>query len=338
MMLKDIVALAATGESETLEFKETTGMRRKAAQTVCAFLNRCGGQVLFGVMPDGNVIGQHVGKNTTDDLSVEIQKIDPPAFPTIDRIPVDGEREVVVVSTDKGELRPYTYRGIAYQRVGSTTLAMSADEYNRMLLERIHSERRWENYHATGWSVDDLDTEEIKRTVAEAVRRGRLGGPISSEPLDMLQGLGLLHDGELVRAAVVLFGNTERIESEMPQCLLRVARFRGVDKMEFLDNRQFYGNAFTLLANADRFLRETLPIVGRFEQDRFERTDQLPYPICKCSRHLGTFCLPENGFFGRDRTCFNTGRCGKRGCPGMHDFRAGDICHDTAIPSDLNIV
>ena len=84
--------------------------------------------------------------------------------------------------------------------------------------------------------------------------------------------------GVLLRAAAVLFGSTERLEFEMPQCLLRVARFRGLDRMEFLDNRQFNGNAFTLLANAERFLRDTLPIAGRFEQDRFERIDEPLYP------------------------------------------------------------
>ena len=45
-----------------------------------------------------------------------------------------------------------------------------------------------------------------------------------------------------------------------------------------MDNRQFNGNAFTLLANAERFLRDTLPIAGRFEQDRFERIDEPLYP------------------------------------------------------------
>ena len=34
--------LAASGESETLEFKATTGARREAAMTVCAFLNQGG--------------------------------------------------------------------------------------------------------------------------------------------------------------------------------------------------------------------------------------------------------------------------------------------------------
>ena len=82
----------------------------------------------------------------------------------------------------------------------------------------------------------------------------------------------------LLRGAAVLFGSTERLEFEIPQCLLRVARFRGLDRMEFLDNRQFNGNAFTLLANAERFLRDTLPIAGRFEQDRIERIDEPLYP------------------------------------------------------------
>ena len=48
--------------------------------------------------------------------------------------------------------------------------------------------------------------------------------------------------------------------------------------MEFLDNRQFNGNAFTLLTNAERFLRDTVPIAGRFERDRFERIDEPLYP------------------------------------------------------------
>ena len=261
-----ITTLAASGESETLEFKETTGTRREAAMTVCAFLNQGGGQVLFGVTQTGVVVGQQVSERTIEEMSAELRQIDPPAFPTVERVPVDGGREVIVVSTGQGASRPYTYRSTAYRRVGNTTLAMSAEEYNRMLFERMHSEQRWENQPAAGWSVVDLDVAEIRRTVAEAIRRGRLEEPVGGDPSDLLRGLGLLRDGVLLRAAAVLFGSTERLEFEMPQCLLRVARFKGLDRMEFLDNRQFNGNVIHApLANAERFLRDTLPIAGRFE-------------------------------------------------------------------------
>ena len=278
MTFDEIPALAQTGESETLEFKATTGTRREAASTICAMLNQSGGKVLFGVTPKGDVVGQHVSEHTIEELSGELQRIDPPEFPAVERVQIAANREVLVIGVSPGPVRPYTYRGAAYRRVGNTTLAMTADEYNRMLFERMHSEQRWENQPATGWSVDELDAGEIRRTVTIAVQEGRLEEPISREPFDLLRGLGLLRDGVLLRAAAVLFGNVYRLEFDMPQCLLRVARFRGVDKMRFLDNRKFNGNAFALLAHAERFLRDTLPIAGRFEQDRFERIDEPLYP------------------------------------------------------------
>ena len=129
-----------------------------------------------------------------------------------------------------------------------------------------------------GWTVDDLDVAELRNTVAEAVRVGRLNEPGGRAPEDLLRGLGLLREGVLFRAAAVLFGSVERLECDMPQCLLRVARFRGLDRSEFLDNRQFYGNAFSLLANAERFLRETLPIASRFESGQMARIDERLYP------------------------------------------------------------
>ena len=163
MTIDQIAALGAGGESETLEFKETTGTRREGAMTLCAFLNQRGGHVLFGVTRAGIVVGQQVSERTLEELGAALRQIHPRAFPTIERVGVGGHREVIMVSTSKGTSRPYTFRGIAYRRVGNTTLAISADEYNRMLFERMHSEQRWENQAAAEWSVDDLDEAEIRR-------------------------------------------------------------------------------------------------------------------------------------------------------------------------------
>ena len=249
-----ITTMVAAGESEMLEFKNTTGTRREAARTVCAMLNQHGGHVLFGVTPEGRVVGQQVSERTIEEVSAEIRRVDPPAFPAIERVRVAENREVVMVSVSRGPARPYQYQGVAYRRVGNTTLAMSADEYNQVqvLFERMHSEQRWENQPAEGWSVGDLDEAEIRQTVEEAIRRGRLEDPETREPTELLRGLGLIKDGVLWRAAVVLFGKARRIEFEMPQCLLRVARFHGVDRTEFLDNRQFHGtrSSFSRLRSA----------------------------------------------------------------------------------------
>ncbi len=135
-----IARTVAAGESETLEFKTTTGTRREAARTVCAMLNQQGGQVLFGVTPDGRVAGQQVSERTIEEVGAELARIEPPAFPSIERIPPDGGREAVVVTVSRGPAKPYRYRGTAWRRIGNTTLAMGVEEYNRVLFERMHSE------------------------------------------------------------------------------------------------------------------------------------------------------------------------------------------------------
>ena len=295
-MREQVTEWAEAGESETMELKRNTRTRREATQTMCAMLNHRGGRVLFGVTQEGAVSGQQVSDHTIEEVSAEIQQIEPPVFPVIERILVDSGREVIAVSVNQGHMKPYTYKGTAYRRVGNTTLTMSRDAQEQMLIERVHSEQRWENQPAAGWSVDDLDINEIQLTVEESIRRGRVSDPGTRAPVELLRGLGLIKDGELLRAAVVLFGKTERVEVEMPQCLLRVARFRGIDRTEFLDNRQFRGNTFGLLLRAEGFLRDSLPVAGRIMPNLLQRVDDPLYPPVALREALA------NAFCHRDYT------------------------------------
>ena len=276
--LADIETWVRGGESETLELKRTTGERREAARTICAMLNHRGGRVIFGVEPDGRIIGQMVSDRTVEEVAQELSEIEPPVFPSIERVAFAEGLQLLVVTAQPGSGQPYSYRGQAYRRVGNTSRQLSREEYNRILLERLHGDQRWENQAATGWSVADLDVAEITKTLEESIRRGRADDPGTRDPAEMLRGFGLMKDGQLLRAAAVLFGRAERIEAELPQGLLRVARFRGKDKTEFLDNRQFHGNAFDLLLKAERFLRENLPVAGRIQPNVFERVDDPLYP------------------------------------------------------------
>ncbi|MCY3958710.1 MAG: hypothetical protein OXG65_10495 [Chloroflexi bacterium] len=102
--------------------------------------------------------------------------------------------------------------------------------------------------------------------------------PPSGKPADLCHGLGPLREGVLLQVALVLCGKANGLNVPMPPCVLRVARFRAVDRRQFPDNRQFNGTAFTLLANAKRVLRETLPIAGRFEPHRFARIGEPLHP------------------------------------------------------------
>ena len=224
-------------------------------------------------------LGQDVSDRTIEELVEELGHIDPPAFPSIDRITASGGREVVVITTSLGQHQPYSHRGRAWHRLGNTNRAMSRDEYNRVLLDRLHGHSTGgENEPVPDWTIDDLIPGEIVRTLEEAVRRGRADDPGTRDPTALLRGFGLIRGDALLRAAVMLFGRSDRVGAEYPQCLLRLAKFRGTDRTEFLDNRQFHGNAFELLGRAERFVRENLPIAGRIEPNLFERVDDPLYP------------------------------------------------------------
>ena len=68
MTLEELKKLIADDEGETVEVKETTGQRRDACETLCAFLNKDGGTVVFGVTKKGKLTGQLMADTTKRDL------------------------------------------------------------------------------------------------------------------------------------------------------------------------------------------------------------------------------------------------------------------------------
>ena len=273
-------AFAAAGESATLEFKKSTAEKERACRTLCAFANGQGGRVLFGITPAGKVAGQTVTDRTLEELAQEFQGFEPPLFPSVERVGIDEGREVLVLTAPRAARAPVAFRGVAYERVLNTTRTMPRETYQRLLLEEMHAIERWENRPAAGWDVSRLDRREMVLTLEESIRRGRVDDPGTREPLEILRGLGLLVDGDKVsRAAVVLFCADDAPLPDFSQLLLKVARFKGTTRDEFLDNRQFHGNAFALMRRAERFLIDSLPVASRIVPGRMEREDTPLLPV-----------------------------------------------------------
>lgn len=269
--------LVASGEGLSLEFKRSTGELREGLETLCGFLNAEGGRVLCGVNRKGGIEGQQVSEQTLHEITAALQRFEPPAAVKIERTNVGQGREVITLAVEPNPgAVPYTFDGRAFLRVGNTTRRMRREEYERLLLDRLHARHRWENLRATGWKVSDLDAGEIRQTVVDAVAARRLAAVPSEEPQIVLDRLGLLVEGVPTQAAVVLFG--KRVLPDYPQCAIRLARFRGVTKSEFIDNRQFHGDAFELLRRAEAFFDTHLPIASRVVPGKMRREDRPQYP------------------------------------------------------------
>ncbi len=150
---------------------------------------------------------------------------------------------------------------------------------------------------ATGISLKHLDREEILRTVRLGIDAGRLPESTGRNIGGVLDRLRLRENGQILNAAVVLFGKES--VPDYPQRQLRLARFKGTDKSEFLDNRQPQGHAFALLDEAMTFLHRHLPLSGRFEPERLERIDELLFPTAALREALvNAFCHRDYAIWG----------------------------------------
>jgi len=279
MTLTELEGLIAGGESEQLEFKRSTGQLRSGCDTLCAFLNGQGGTVLFGVKDDGRIVGQQCSDASRRELAEALRRIEPAAQATIEEValPDHPEHRVIAVRVPPGQgLRPFFHDGRAYQRIASSTGRMPQPVLEGLLLERGHPIQRWETQKAAGITAADLDQEEILRTLRVGVQAGRLPEAALADQAGALERLQLLRDGELTLAAQVLFGAGKAV---LPQCQLRLARFRGTDKREFLDQRQLNGHAFLLLEEAILFCQRHLSTAARIPRDRLEREEQLAIPL-----------------------------------------------------------
>lgn len=80
-------------ETETLEFKKSTGELKEGIISIGAILNKHQkGELYFGVRPDGTPIGQEISEKTLRDISQAISNhIEPQIFPEIQTVRIDGK-------------------------------------------------------------------------------------------------------------------------------------------------------------------------------------------------------------------------------------------------------
>ncbi len=280
MKITQLKSLIKHGESEHLEFKNSTGSITSGMQTVCAFLNsKEGGTVIFGVKDDGRLIGQEVSDKTRKEIATELNKIDPYQKIDVYYVPVK-DKYAIVFDVPAGNKAPYTYDGRPFTRNQSTTIRMLKEEY--MLLHNTNNPEEWESLTSNDCTLKDLDHERIKQVIRKAVSEKRL----NEEALDlsiptMLKKLKLMVGNKLTNAAVVLFCKNE--DKQFIQSNVKLARFKGTTKSEFSDEKMFTGNAFDLYDKAEHFLVFVVPRAAKIVSGQSERveTPAIPYSVLR---------------------------------------------------------
>jgi len=274
MTINDIRTLIASDESRTLELKKSTGELKDGMHSACAFLNTDGGWLIFGVTPKSlKIVGQKVTDNTLREIAQALSGLEPAVDVRVEYIdmPDHNENKIIAMHFDGwvwGE-RPHTFHGCPYYKVESTTKVMPHEMYDERIRAHQPQMYAWERQIAEGVTLSDLNEKHIRGCVRLGVEGGRIPTSAISTPIDdILAKWKLLKNGIPTNGAVMLF--SDNID-EYPQFRLRMARFMGTDKNEFVDNQRAEGNFFDLLDAGMAFFFKHLNLSGKITNHSLQR-------------------------------------------------------------------
>ena len=281
MTINDIKALIAADESRTLELKKSTGELKDGMHSACAFLNTEGGWLIFGVTPKSlKVVGQEVTDRTQQEIAQALAGLEPAVDVNVEYVDVPEYpgHKVIAMHFDGwvwGE-RPHTFHGCPYYKVESTTKVMPHDMYDERIRAYTPKSYAWELQPADGVVMEDLNRQRIEGCIRMGVEGGRIPASALTAPIDeTLSKWKLVKNGVPTNGAAMLF--SDKVD-EYPNFQLRLARFLGTEKDEFIDNQRVEGSFFDLLDAGMAFFFKHLNLSGRITNHSLQREERLEVP------------------------------------------------------------
>jgi len=261
---KKLKILLASGETETVEFKER--LNESFYKSISAFANTRGGTILLGVDKEGNITGVDSSSRFLEDLTNRIvNKIS--VYPQIEAMDIKQKRVLAVKVTRAGWL--VSYGGRHYERVGNTTREMNRQKLRALLLRG----EPWDSI-ADDFSPREIDPAAVGHFIHLAVEKNRLTDvSLNEAPEVVLEKLGLIADRKPRNGAILLFGKDP--QRHLTNLCVRIGRFK--TETTIIDDKWVRGNLFQQLEETLNILRQHIGV--RYNIKGVEREDVWDYPI-----------------------------------------------------------
>jgi ATP-dependent DNA helicase RecG len=206
-------------EQQNIEYKQS--WHDDYLKWVCGFANAHGGTIFIGKDDDGKVVGVADYKKLMDDLPNKIRDV----LGIMAEVNLHEENGLYFIEIITPPYSvPISLRGSYYYRSGSTKQELKGNALMEFLLRK--SGKTWDDVIEPRATFADIDEETVAQYKFDAAKAGRL--PVDENALsltDFLDKLRLTENGQLKRAAIVIFGKDPG--RFYPNQIVKIGRFGG---------------------------------------------------------------------------------------------------------------
>jgi len=298
MLKAELLEIIANGENSGIEFKRDDIRPEQLAKEIVALVNFQGGRVIMGVEDDGAISGVQRVNLEEWVMNVIHDKIHPLILPFYEKVKIDDNNTVAIITVTPGISKPYVVRERGeekiYIRAGSTSRLATREQQMRLfeLGGMLHTE---------AMPVPRTDMSCLDEARLQNYLKDIIADPdVPQTPVEWesrLLGLGFLAEtGDNVCcsiAGLILFGKNPR--RYLKQSGLRVFAFAGEDKEyqalldDILDGPlvgrwEVTDSGKNLIDSGiiERFIEQVTPFISEQASEideHFRRTIRWLYPI-----------------------------------------------------------
>jgi len=237
---------------------------------ICGFANAQGGKIFIGLNDAGEIIG--VGNypelmesipNKIRDLLGILTKVN------LDHIDDKYYIEIIVSPYSV----PISLRGRYYYRSGSTKQELTGAALTDFLLRK--SGKTWDDALEPRAGFEDIDEKAVSTFLTASEKAGRLPANESLALKELFEKLRLTENGQLKRAAIILFGKDPG--RFYPNTFVKIGRF-GKDDADIKFQETEEGNLIEILQSVLEQLNHKF-LIRAIEFEGMHRIEKGEYPV-----------------------------------------------------------
>ncbi len=256
--IKEIIE---AGEGYHIEFKES--FDKSFIEEVCAFANSSGGKIILGISDKGIIKGINTDNSFRSRIQDSLRQLQPSL-----NVGVEVKDNLIIIDVPDGHDKPYACSRGFFIRNGANSQKLTRNE----IIEYFQKEGRIrfdELKNDKAVFENDFDERAFKDFLNLA------GITHSIDRMSLLKNLDCItDDGKFTNAGVLFFARD--IDFLLNHAIVVCVLYKGKEKVNILDKKDFKGNIVENINNAILFVKRHTNVQYKIEKLQREEIPDIP--------------------------------------------------------------